>query len=335
MRAITFYNVQIQPLQPMIDWLHNLNIQDEAYLGSHNYVLPRFLPSRMHQPTKEAGFFQKDLASITSKKEAEDFLRENYQDLLINDFNQRCAGQRELPILLDWEDFNRWFSWNTYRVRVDKKTGKVLEWTADEDRTDRFDFYDDLLNEQGEFDSQKADDWLLSLYERLRFSPENDVYRQESGQYIYRNFEALFLYLFKTKKKTISQLEVADLEHFLKEHIPLETVTRGLHTKTLIYELFALFKYLERVFALEGAPQFLEYLRTPGLSEEIYRLIQKYSIWNTSTDLDDKVAARIAKRKENRVPQTPYVDQGATPGRNDPCSCGSGLKYKQCCMRNK
>ncbi|RYF07763.1 MAG: hypothetical protein EOO31_05340, partial [Comamonadaceae bacterium] len=24
----------------------------------------------------------------------------------------------------------------------------------------------------------------------------------------------------------------------------------------------------------------------------------------------------------------------ATPGRNDPCSCGSGKKYKKCCGAN-
>lgn len=24
-----------------------------------------------------------------------------------------------------------------------------------------------------------------------------------------------------------------------------------------------------------------------------------------------------------------------TPGRNDPCPCGSGQKYKKCCLNNK
>ena len=28
-----------------------------------------------------------------------------------------------------------------------------------------------------------------------------------------------------------------------------------------------------------------------------------------------------------------YIKRGSEPGRNDPCPCGSGLKYKQCCMR--
>jgi len=33
------------------------------------------------------------------------------------------------------------------------------------------------------------------------------------------------------------------------------------------------------------------------------------------------------------LPGTPFM-AGPRPGRNDPCSCGSGRKYKQCCGRN-
>jgi uncharacterized protein len=30
-------------------------------------------------------------------------------------------------------------------------------------------------------------------------------------------------------------------------------------------------------------------------------------------------------------PRAKTVHQVASPGRNDPCSCGSGKKHKQCC----
>ena len=33
------------------------------------------------------------------------------------------------------------------------------------------------------------------------------------------------------------------------------------------------------------------------------------------------------------VPQAPYVRKEAKVGRNDPCPCGSGKKYKKCCGR--
>ena len=29
------------------------------------------------------------------------------------------------------------------------------------------------------------------------------------------------------------------------------------------------------------------------------------------------------------------VRSGKKPGRNDPCPCGSGLKYKKCCGKNE
>lgn len=34
------------------------------------------------------------------------------------------------------------------------------------------------------------------------------------------------------------------------------------------------------------------------------------------------------------VPNTPIVKSGPNVGRNDPCLCGSGKKYKKCCLDN-
>lgn len=39
--------------------------------------------------------------------------------------------------------------------------------------------------------------------------------------------------------------------------------------------------------------------------------------------------------KDDTVAKGPYVRKTAKIGRNDPCPCGSGKKYKQCCGRNK
>ncbi|NCX94194.1 MAG: zinc chelation protein SecC [Gammaproteobacteria bacterium] len=33
----------------------------------------------------------------------------------------------------------------------------------------------------------------------------------------------------------------------------------------------------------------------------------------------------------SHYPNEPYVRQGEKVGRNDPCPCGSGFKYKKCC----
>jgi len=36
---------------------------------------------------------------------------------------------------------------------------------------------------------------------------------------------------------------------------------------------------------------------------------------------------------EGDVKPEPIKNRGPRVGRNDPCPCGSGRKYKQCCMR--
>lgn len=33
----------------------------------------------------------------------------------------------------------------------------------------------------------------------------------------------------------------------------------------------------------------------------------------------------------SHAPQAPVVREGAKIGRNDPCVCGSGKKFKKCC----
>lgn len=42
-----------------------------------------------------------------------------------------------------------------------------------------------------------------------------------------------------------------------------------------------------------------------------------------------------AIRKERRNPKYYPVVGGKSIGRNDPCPCGSGQKYKQCCLNSK
>lgn len=39
--------------------------------------------------------------------------------------------------------------------------------------------------------------------------------------------------------------------------------------------------------------------------------------------------------EEPLPPPTEPIQSDKHPGRNDPCSCGSGKKYKQCCGKGK
>jgi preprotein translocase subunit SecA len=65
---------------------------------------------------------------------------------------------------------------------------------------------------------------------------------------------------------------------------------------------------------------------------------------------DDKLEKRYEKKQERKrlrqavasdddapIPDAPVERAKADkePGRNDPCPCGSGKKYKKCCGRKK
>ncbi len=62
----------------------------------------------------------------------------------------------------------------------------------------------------------------------------------------------------------------------------------------------------------------------------------------TNTGLDNSALSNMNVESENTVPKTnqtekaqPIVNDGPKIGRNQPCPCGSGKKYKNCCGRNQ
>ena len=46
----------------------------------------------------------------------------------------------------------------------------------------------------------------------------------------------------------------------------------------------------------------------------------------------NRLDAQHRREQEERARWTPVVRQGPKVGRNDPCPCGSGKKYKKCCL---
>ncbi|MCE9526380.1 MAG: SEC-C domain-containing protein [Planctomycetales bacterium] len=52
-----------------------------------------------------------------------------------------------------------------------------------------------------------------------------------------------------------------------------------------------------------------------------------------ATDDYDQTQDENASASQADVKPEPIKNRGPRVGRNDPCPCGSGKKYKQCCMR--
>lgn len=56
-------------------------------------------------------------------------------------------------------------------------------------------------------------------------------------------------------------------------------------------------------------------------------------------DLSKKAMSKEQREAEEKLlketPKTEPIKVGQTPGRNDPCPCGSGKKFKKCCGAEK
>jgi hypothetical protein len=59
---------------------------------------------------------------------------------------------------------------------------------------------------------------------------------------------------------------------------------------------------------------------------------QQRSLEATLPQFGEAVATGVP-HVHDRGPQQPFVHRAAKVGRNDPCPCGSGKKFKQCCAR--
>ena len=78
--------------------------------------------------------------------------------------------------------------------------------------------------------------------------------------------------------------------------------------------------------AAEEPPQMTEQQKQQALAKEKSQLKDHLSMARASHG--DDVSAAEAKKK-------PVKENGEKVGRNDPCPCGSGKKYKNCCGKNK
>jgi SEC-C motif-containing protein len=83
--------------------------------------------------------------------------------------------------------------------------------------------------------------------------------------------------------------------------------------------------------------------KLPKSMEEISKVVQPGIEWwqNGLSENERWEIAQLSKDDQKQrfrespilpAPKTPIVNTGPEVGRNDPCPCGSGKKYKKCCL---
>ena len=87
----------------------------------------------------------------------------------------------------------------------------------------------------------------------------------------------------------------------------------------------------------EIAPELMAQAKTPQMRQRLINIARKMKAAGVDLKSDRQVSAWIKKHPEEaeepKQKVETYIRKDPRVGRNDPCTCGSGKKYKKCCGR--
>jgi uncharacterized protein YecA (UPF0149 family) len=74
---------------------------------------------------------------------------------------------------------------------------------------------------------------------------------------------------------------------------------------------------------------------TDPMAERYEKREQKHKLEELSKKTRTKEEIEAEEKLIKETPKVPPIHSDVAPGRNDPCPCGSGKKYKKCCGADK
>lgn len=147
--------------------------------------------------------------------------------------------------------------------------------------------------------------------------------------------------------ETVEQMTRGSVEEYVLKHVPRKVSVEASAAAEIISELALFWQFLDRVYKLPAAKEVAQWLTTDGLVARLetalsdslnfgmaksivmqgheagYDMTSEAGIASFMTVFNEKLAGKHTPA--SRVTPTSRV------GRNDPCPCGSGRKYKKCC----
>lgn len=76
---------------------------------------------------------------------------------------------------------------------------------------------------------------------------------------------------------------------------------------------------------------YIDFLNENSVVTQLYEI--RSALEGTAAEFEETVRTGEVAHHAPRKPEKPFVHQAAKVGRNDPCPCGSGRKFKACCAR--
>ena len=187
------------------------------------------------------------------------------------------------------------------------------------------------LYPEGTLNREDIDDIIQTVNERLlkKDIKASDLYDKKEDDIIEYIFDSLVAE-YEEKIKTVPKEISDEFEKVIMLNVIDKYWTEHINTMAHLREGIHLRSYGQtdplRAYTVEGFEQFDTMMQkidqevtTFLIRAEVKQNIERKEVAKNKITNDGKDAAKAAPKKSQKV------------GRNDPCPCGSGKKYKQCC----
>ncbi len=147
----------------------------------------------------------------------------------------------------------------------------------------------------------------------------------------------------------VDAMTLGSVREFVFDYVPRKVSSGPDAAASIVFELAMFWKYLDRVYKLPEAKSIVEWLEADGLVDELEAEMSDSSNFgmaksmvmsgkNAGYDMTSEagLAEFMADYNRSLTSERPPVAEAPVArnqrvGRNDPCPCGSGKKFKKCC----
>ncbi len=149
--------------------------------------------------------------------------------------------------------------------------------------------------------------------------------------------------------ETVDAMTLGSVTEFVLDYIPRKVSTQPDAADAIVCELAMFWEYLNRVYELPEAKLIIEWLSAEGMVARLktelsdtsnYGMAKSMVMLGNKAGYDMSSEAGLSEfmmaynrsllSDKHSVAKAP-VDREHRVGRNDPCPCGSGKKFKKCC----
>jgi len=210
----------------------------------------------------------------------------------------------------------------------------------DEVVQDRIDMYVGERLDRSEWDTKGMVDWARQSYlvEMSRWNPKpEDMSHDEIEEKFFKTLHEMY----EQREKEMGPESMRMLERLVMLDRIDEHWLENLYDMDYLEEGIGFVAYGQKdplvEFKRESHAMFTEMIEK--IKEEVVEYVFKVRLVSESeqkrSPQRQSSAQKTSSSNENDQAESRTVHKPNKPGRNDPCPCGSGKKYKKCCGRNE